>query len=175
MRSRLLLPALLCVATLFTLNCGESTPSAVDAPFRPSLQEQDLLSPIPGLVRCHRLPADSVTLTIGPAGGTLRVGPHVVSVPPGALASDVTITAVAPSSTLRSVRFQPTGLDLLIPATLTMSYEGCEPQVFLPTKRIALTTDDLRQILSFLGSVDDGSAQTVTGHLVHFSTYAVAW
>ena len=39
-----------------------------------------------GLLKCSQLPADTETQTIGAAGGTLTVGPHKLTIPPGAFA-----------------------------------------------------------------------------------------
>src|SRR2546430_14462801 len=46
-----------------------------------------------GLLQCSVMPSQSVKQTIGPAGGTLKIGPHILVVPPGALATRVTIAA----------------------------------------------------------------------------------
>jgi len=132
------------------------------------------LAPVSGLFTCTPLPADSASATIGPAGGVLRVGPHTLSVPAGALTVPVTITAVAPSDTVNRVRFQPEGLTFQQPATLTLSYANCDLSGALLPKRIAYTTDGL-EILSFLLSIDQPASQVVAGRLEHFSTYAVAW
>jgi hypothetical protein len=127
------------------------------------------------LLQCNPLPADSASETIGPEGGTLQVGVHSLSVPPGALETPVTISAVAPTGPVNSVQFEPSGLTFSQPATLTMSYANCGLLWSLIPKRIAYTTDDLLQILSYLVSVDHWRSQRVTGQVDHFSTYAVAW
>lgn len=148
------------------LSCGDRAPLAplpADALFGPT-----------GLLSCSPLPADSVTQTIGPEGGTLYVGAHRLSVPAGALLEPVTITAVAPSGTVNEVRFQPEGLTFARSAALTMSYANCDLLGSLLPKRIAYTTD-LLGILEYLPSVDNLFAQRVTGQLQHFSTYAIAW
>jgi hypothetical protein len=166
--TRFLLPALLGAVTLVALSCGEPTPVGVESP--------DLLAfpQAAGLLQCTPLPADSVTQTIGPEGGTLQVGPHTLSVPPGALADTVSITAVAPSDTVNRVQFQPAGLTFSQPAALTMSYANCKPLALGFPKQIAYTTDAL-DILEYISSLDDGSARAVTGQVEHFSEYAVAW
>jgi hypothetical protein len=168
------LSVLLGAVTLVVLSCGEPPPVGLDPPPPPS--QGDLLAPpsLGSLLQCSPLPYDSVTQTIGPEGGTLQVGPHTLSVPPGALAEPVSITAVAPSSSVRSVRFEPSGLTFGQPAALTMSYANCGPLTTLYPKRIAYTTDHL-EILSYLASFDNWPTLTVTGQLEHFSTYAVAW
>ncbi|HEY6209878.1 MAG TPA: hypothetical protein VIW28_12510 [Gemmatimonadales bacterium] len=174
---RFLFSALLGGATVAALGCGDHAPLAVHS--RASVPQAELPGwlPLPtGLLRCSPLPYDSVTATIGPEGGTLQVGLHSLSVPPGALDAPVSITAVAPSDTANRVRLQPEGLTFQRPASLALSYANCDLlgiEQPLP-KRIAQTTDDLT-ILGFLPSVDEVASQTVTGQLRHFSDYAVAW
>jgi hypothetical protein len=129
---------------------------------------------VPGLLTCTPLAYDSVSETIGPAGGSIQVGPHVLVIPAGALTSPVTISAVAPSDTVNQVRFQPEGLQFQRPAALTMSYSNCALLGLWLPHRVAYTTDAL-QILEYLLSVDNLPSHTVTGYVEHFSTYAVAW
>jgi len=159
---------------LAALSCAD-TPLGVrsHAPV-PQASLGDLLGSLTGVVPCSPLPADSVTQTIGPEGGTLQVGPHTLSVPAGALDAPVTITAVAPSDTVRRVHFEPAGLTFQKPASLTMSYAGCDPGPVPLPKRIVFTTD-LLQIIEYLQSVDSRPSDTVTGRLQHFSDYAIAW
>src|SRR4029077_2757231 len=127
-----------------------------------------------GLLQCSPLPPVSVTQTVGLAGGTIKVGPHTIVIPAGALRSTVTITAVAPSGTVNVVRFTPQGLTFQVPASLTMSYANCSLVGRLLPKKIAYTTDELR-ILELLPSLDLFSFRKVTAPLRHFSQYAVAW
>ncbi|PYO36115.1 MAG: hypothetical protein DMD71_01275 [Gemmatimonadetes bacterium] len=127
-----------------------------------------------GLLQCTPLPYASTTQVVGPTGGTIQVGPHTLVIPPGALVQNVTITAVAPSATVNSVRFTPQGLHFLAPAALTMSYSNCNLLGKLLPKRIAYTDDNLN-ILSYLISLDNLLSKKVTGKLDHFSRYAVAW
>lgn len=122
MRTTRFLPlALLAGATVAVSNCGDRSPLGVP---QARLVDQ-LLLPGGGLLSCSRLPYDSVTQTIGPAGGRVRVGPHTLSVPPGALPGWVSITAVAPPDTVNRVRFEPHGLAFEQAASLTMSYANC--------------------------------------------------
>ncbi|HYT70437.1 MAG TPA: hypothetical protein VEK78_03580 [Gemmatimonadales bacterium] len=160
---------------LAALSCADPSPLGVRsrAPV-PQASLGDLLGSLTGVVPCSPLPADSVTQTIGPEGGTLQVGPHTLSVPAGALDAPVTITAVAPSDTVRRVHFEPAGLTFQEPASLTMSYAGCDPGSVPLPKRIVFTTD-LLQIIEYLQSVDSRPSDTVTGRLQHFSDYAIAW
>src|ERR1700674_4413611 len=117
--TRCLLGALLAAVTLVALSCEAPTPVGVDSPAPPLLGDLILSPPPSGLLQCSSLPSASVTQTIGPEGGTLQVGPHTLSVPPGALAAPVSITAVATSDTVDRIEFQPAGLTFSQPAALT--------------------------------------------------------
>ena len=118
--------------------------------------------------------ADSATQIIGPAGGTIIVGPHSFTVPAGALDSAVAITAVAPSDALNRVVFQPSGLVFRVPATLTMSYANCGPLAQILPIHIVYV-DDLLNILYYVPSLGNPQSASVTGTVQHFSDYAVAW
>jgi hypothetical protein len=159
---------------LAVLSCAE--PSAPPSPPQALFDWPPPLPPPPtGLLSCTPLAADSVTQTIGPDGGAIQVGVHTLWIPAGAFDTPVTITAVAPSDTVRRVQFQPEGLTFLQPAWLTMSYADCNVLGSSLPKRIAYTTADLLLILEYLPSWDDLSGQTVTGQVQHFSDYALAW
>jgi hypothetical protein len=172
---RVLCSVLLGGAAGVAVGCGDVPPLGV--PSRtppPAASLEAALAPSADLLRCAPLAFDSVTQTIGPEGGFLAVGPHTLTVPPGALAEPVSITAVAPPDTVNRVTFQPAGLIFERPAYLAMSYANCGVLGDLLRTRIACTTDAL-EIVSFLPSLDDFSARQVTGLVRHFSTYAVAW
>src|SRR6266545_3911281 len=105
------------------------------------------------LLTCRPLRYDSVTKTIGPAGGEIAVGRNWLLVPRGALREPVRITAVAPSDTVTMVRFQPEGLRFEATALLVMKYDNCRvPKGVTP--RIALVTESL-SIIEVLASGDD--------------------
>jgi hypothetical protein len=176
------LSALILLAALGFVSCtGEDGPTGVRADVTPSplLGSGNGLLGTPlgsGLLACDSLPYASDSLTIGPAGGTLVLGPHTLTVPAGALAEPVLITGEAPAGTVNSVRLFPEGLHFAPgrPARLTLSYANCPLTGRLLPKRIAYTTD-LLQILSYVLSLDDLFHQKVSGSLDHFSRYAVAW
>jgi hypothetical protein len=155
-------------SVLALLGCGEpgvgpQSATRVRADWFPSF----------GLLACSPMPADSATATIDSTGGVIQIGPHTLRIPPGALSTPVTITAVAPSDTVNRIQFQPTGLLFREPVQLTMSYGNCGLLYGL-LPQVAYTTDAL-QILQILDSWADPFSQTVTAPLRHFSDYAVAW
>lgn len=127
-----------------------------------------------GLLSCNVQPPASASRVIGPAGGILQVGRHVLIVPPGALAAPVSITGVAPNDPYASVTFSPHGLEFERPALLTLDYSHCPAARINVFKRIAYTSDSL-DIISFLLSLDNLITMRITGRLDHFSRYAVAW
>lgn len=127
-----------------------------------------------GLLKCTPLPPATSTATIGPWGGSMRVGPHTFTVPAGALSQKVTITATLSADTVNAITFKPEGLQFARPASLTMSYANCNLIGILLPKHIAYTNDNYG-ILSLLVSLDNILARNVTGQVWHFSHYAVAW
>ncbi len=171
MKAKRFVPVALFGAALFAaLSCGDQAPTEP----RPDALLFGLVSPKLSLVTCAPLPYDSVTQTVGPAGGTIQVGAYSLVIPDSALDSAVTITAVAPSDTVNGVRFQPQGLHFNQKASLTMSYANCGIVGWLLPQHIAYTDDSLN-IIDFIPSVTDSLSQTVTGSVKHFSEYALAW
>ncbi len=125
---------------------------------------------------CDPLASTSVTQVIGRAGGSIRVGPHTLRVPQGALANAVSITAELDGDDgYNKIRFYPHGLKFRTPASLTMSYANCDvgDGSLLPYLQIVYKHAD--QIVEYEPSVADLAGRTVTGEITHFSNYAVAW
>jgi hypothetical protein len=175
--SRVFRLALLCGASLAILSCSDHSTASVTGTSATRAPEASLIGSLVQdlhLLNCSPLPYDSVTQTIGPQGGLLRVGPHSLLVPPGALDHDISITAVAPSGNLRYVRFQPEGLQFERPAALTLDYHNCSIVSTILPKQIVYVNDAL-QILERILSLDNAFSQTVTGQLKHFSGYIVAY
>jgi hypothetical protein len=180
--ARFKLSALLFGAIILSASCSESSPTKPIAP--PAAASPDLLGgllqPVDGLLQklglltCRPLPTVWAQQTIGPLGGVIKIGPHSLLVPPGALGNSVTISAVAPSGKVNAVQFEPAGLQFKHPALLTMSYSNCNILGSILPKHIAYTDDNLN-ILSYLLGIDNLFTQKVTGQLNHFSEYAMAW
>ena len=169
--------ALVAGAIAAAVSCADPSPLGLGSPVFEAVKGT-------GLVPCTQT-YDSVTQVIGPAGGLIAVGRHLVWVDTMALADTVRITAVAPADTLRWVRFQPDGLQFRTngagrSAILYTTYKDCGVPTS-DTLRIAQVTDSLG-ILGYLEtyaqvrrrSWSQGN-QYVYGVLHHFSQYAVAW
>jgi hypothetical protein len=177
------------VVTAIAFAC-DSSPTAVPTPFQGAVQSS--LKPPPttsststGLVPCSQS-YDSVTQVVGPLGGLIAVGHHVLWVDSLALAGPVSITAVAPAGATRWVRFSPDGLVFLtnsrtgLPAVVYTDYTGCGVPTST-TVRIAQVTDALgilgylQTYVKFNKNPWSQGQQYVAAVLLHFSNYAVAW
>lgn len=114
----------------------------------------------------------SETRTIGRDGGTIKVGPHTLTIPAGALSGYTRITATAPKGSYAEVEFAPHGLKFKRDVTLTISYAQCG--VLNGRPPVIVYADDDRNILEILKSSIDRSRETVTGKTDHFSSYILA-
>jgi hypothetical protein len=110
---------------------------------------------------------------IGPWGGTLRFGPHTLTVPAGALSADTWITATAPKGSYAEVQFQPHGLKFKRDVSVTISYAQCGLLNFRRPP-VMVYTDDNRTILEILESTLNRRNETITGKTDHFSSYILA-
>src|SRR5207247_9750494 len=114
--TRLRWAALVITAAAALVGCSEPPLGPAPAP------QADLIGSLlqaTGLLGCTPMPTATATQTVGPAGGVIRIGPHALSIPAGALNTPVTLTATAPSANLQPVRFQPQGPVFQPPATPT--------------------------------------------------------
>ena len=177
---RLSVAVAITLAALTTWSCGaDRTLTAPVAPPIASAQPANLLGIDLGgldigLLSCNVTTSYSASKTIGTGGGTLRVGPHTLVVPAGALASNVTITATAPRGRTVEVHFEPEGLRFSKPAPLTMRYSSCGLVNGLLLKVVYVDDDRQRRILEILPSLPNLLSRTVTAPLGHFSNYALA-
>ena len=158
-------------------SCSDRAPTAPAAPELAAPNASligDLLRPT-GLLKCSALPSASATQTIGRAGGSIQVGPHILRIPAGALDKATTITATLDNNRgVNGIIFEPEGLQFDSPAYLTMSYANCNLLGKLLPKRIAYTSN-LLDVLEYLLSIDNLFTKRVTGRVDHFSEYVIAW
>ena len=173
-------------AVLAVFGCQDGAPVEPHAPAappaaQPAQPSTSLLDPlggvlrtVTGLVSCRPLPPASTTATIGWGGGTISVGPHVLTIPRGALWHDVTITASIPFDQVNRVHFEPHGLEFHQPATLSMSYANCGLVTWLLPHHIAYVDGNLN-ILELLSGTLNLWHQSINADIGHFSDYAIAW
>src|SRR5438128_3498775 len=183
---RWLIPvALLAGASAAASSCSD--PSPVGVTTSPMLAAQKVGGS--HLLSCPVAVYDSVTKVIGPAGGILVAGGHVLVVDSLALSTPVSITAVAPSQSVNLVRFRPEGLKFKngvhgIGALVATNLDNCNvhPNQVL---QVVNVTDSLT-ILGYLQAPTSTDSAVVVkyktylgslwvgGLLHHFSNYAVA-
>jgi hypothetical protein len=178
--ARLRHPLVAIAALVVGLGCTTSPPTGPEQPAAPQWRVGGGVGKAPGvlsdlLLECTPLAAERVAKQIGPEGGTVQVGPHLLEIPAGALTRKTRISAeIVPDST-SSVKFGPSGLVFATPARLTLSYAHCQGAAnSLVNRRIAYTTDAL-QVLKLLPTADVKEKKAVAAPLDHFSRYAVAW
>jgi hypothetical protein len=176
LRSRLIFVATLAVAgtiAWFTTGCHD--PNNATSPTNPNLRGSVLGDQVP--TQLFACAADSIevsdTATIGALGGTINFGPHSLMIPPGALLTPTLITATMPADGHLTAQLQPSGLQFLLPATLTLGYGQCNPA---PSSSLSIVylSGPLGQILDWLPSVLNLNTNTVSAPIAHFSTYAGA-
>jgi len=183
---RSLMPiALLLGVAAAGMNCSDPSPLGVESTTLAARR----VAPT-RLISCPVLAYDSVTQVIGPAGGVLIAGGHVLLVDSLALTSPVSITMVAPSQSVSVVRFRPEGLKFRngvhgIGALVATSVDNCgvHPNQVLQVVNVS----DSLNILSYLQAPSTTDSVVVMkyktylgslwvgGVLRHFSNYAVAW
>ncbi len=183
---RWLIPLALLAASAAAWSCSDPSPLGVTTP--PMLAAQKVGGG--RLLSCPVAAYDSVTQVIGPAGGILVAGTHVLVVDSMALTSPVSITAVAPSQSVNLVRFRPEGLKFRpgvhgIGALVATNLDNCgvHPNQVLQIVHV----DDSLSILGYLQAPTSTDSAVVVkyktylgslwvgGLLHHFSNYAVAW
>jgi hypothetical protein len=125
-----------------------------------------------GFTECPAERTQSGSAYIGSAGGTVKVGPHRLQVPRGALSKTVLIKAVAPAGDYAQIKFEPEGLKFKRPTSLVMSYDGCRIEE-LSDLRVVFVNDSL-EIVEVLPTTTDTRSETATSNLEHFSRYMLA-
>src|ERR1043165_1276753 len=167
-RSRMFLNTILGV--VIAAGACSPAPEALAGPgapsFRLSLADARLAS-------CTPLPAETVTMVLGPQGGTMNIGPHTLTLAKGALQNTVTITAEIVADNANYIKFSPEGLQFGSGAKLEMSYRNC-PGVTIKNLSVVYADDALTP-LEVLTSKADPKNRTVSAPLAHFSIYAIAW
>jgi|SRR5918992_633220 hypothetical protein len=125
-----------------------------------------------GFSDCPADETQSGSAYIGSSGGTVKVGPHRLYVPRGALKQTVRIRGVAPAGDYAQIKFEPEGLKFRQPAKLVMSYDGCQISD-LEKLRIVYANENL-EIVEVLQTATDRRNETATTSLEHFSRYLLA-
>jgi hypothetical protein len=152
-------------ATLIAACSDEAT-----APSAPALA---MAGTWPATITPCTQPYGASSVWIGPKGGRVKAGGHILNIPAGALNAPTLITMETPSGNVGHVVFGPEGLTFNndYPAHLVMSYQNC---VVTPNaiQQVAYTSATLK-ILETQPSVSDPATLTVDAKLTHFSDYVI--
>lgn len=129
-----------------------------------------------GLISCDVKETTYGAAWIGPSGGVVRVGPHALVIPRGALTSYTRIRGTAPKGKTVLVDFEPHGLKFAQSTALALSYKECGLTGTLLGGLLldVVYVDDRQSILEVLPSLNDLLNQRVIGRVDHFSGYALA-
>lgn len=125
------------------------------------------------ILRCEPRAAAYGAKAIGPKGGEIKVGDHLLTVPAGALDRTVTIGVLAPTGPRAELEFQPHGLTFREPVEVRISYKGCI--VPADADLSVLYVGNGWRVLEQLPSHDKKAAEAVTGLTDHFSGYTIGW
>lgn len=128
---------------------------------------------VPSPARCD--PAEKVVAsgTFGPDGGVLRIGSSYLSIPPGALSAQVTITGRSLGDGSSTIQFQPEGLRFRRPAGLVLSSDGCRiPPGAAPS---VVYLGAAGEVVEDIPASYDHRRRRVAAPIHHFSGYAIAF
>jgi hypothetical protein len=123
--------------------------------------------------------ATSASKVIGPEGGTLRLGPHRLDVPPMAVSGNVTFTMSYASMTGIGVDCGPSPYTFNIPVQLTLSYANTQydphsGNAALTPASLAIFYQSTTGAVEEMPSTVDQNGMRVTASVGHFSRYIIA-
>ena len=130
-------------------------------------------------LRCEPLKPKTERKVVGPKGGELQIGPHLLVIPQGALSQEVAISGRTGGGPAVDVQFEPHGLQFAEPVTLTLSYKHCilpsDPTLEVGYYGTVGSGDGLgsRRVLELPPSLQDKDGDQVSALTDHFSGYAL--
>lgn len=194
MRQRSLTFGLTFAAAAAFAGCGDAPPSA-PAPDGPAFAHTPGHGTGRNKLRVLKQDKDrtktvSVTKTIGKTGGHLTADGVTLTIPAGALDSDVEITVTVPKGSYVEAHFEPHGLEFAEAATLRMDVKGALPEqageaAVDVTGKVQKDIQSGLQGVYFEGTLgEDAVAKEILGAVVegdratmkirHFSGYCMA-
>lgn len=184
---RNLLPVLALLVALSA--CAEEQPAAEQpqaqiAPSEVVQEEEPVPEPPAGAVLCEQPAQDSPVVEIGPNGGYVSVGRHLLSVPPGAVSGRVPFQMRQPQAPYVVVQVGPHGHQFSRSSFLVVSTAGCQdPDPSRPYKVVRWTRGAWEDVPQATLTItprgrQDGMATvqeiTAVGQLDALSNYAIA-
>jgi hypothetical protein len=128
---------------------------------------------------CPSSEAFTTSSVVGPLGGLLEIGGVSVSIPVGALLSDVNVILTVPASNNMEIDVTVEGTQSFLfelPITVTVSYQRCRLGLFSFFRPISAWHFDpeTRELLERMPSIDNKLLRTVTFTTGHLSGYILA-
>ena len=131
------------------------------------------------LVVCPTSETRTTHALIGPLGGTLSLGATTVGIPSGALSVPTLITLTIPASQYMEIDVRANDLTSFIfnkAVGVRIDYSRCtDPALARARLNVWHIDAATKELLEFMGGVDDKAAHTVTFTTGHLSAYAIAF
>lgn len=124
-------------------------------------------------LRCEPFKNQVETRRIGPKGGEIKIGEHVLTIPAGALAADVEISMSQKAGPAVDIDFEPHGLRFAKPVEMSLSYKSCIVPDAAPLGVVYV--ENGWKILQTMPSTDKRASSSISALTDHFSGYVVAW
>lgn len=129
------------------------------------------------LLDCPSSVTRSTSGEVGLLGGVVSLAGTLVSVPPEALLSPITLEIGIPASQHLLVELGVNGQEhwqFLLPVTVTIDYSRCRVGLFAPPVTVWNVDPETGELLEHMGGVDNRLLRKVTFLTDHFSGYAIA-
>lgn len=168
--------ALIGAATLFSISaCSDGVAPDLLAP-----SDVSAASTTYGhtLIECPVNEAKSATETLTAQGGVLRLDGHELRLPLGAITAPKKFELAAPVSNYMEIRIRAGGGDSFTferPATITIDYSRCtRSNIDKDPLSVWKIDPETKELLHYLGGVDDKEARTITFQTDSLSTFSIA-
>ena len=164
----------LAIGTIFACRAPDAAAPPRSKSLGASRHQSNDAGNAPGtLVACAKRATFSDSAEFGPNGGTLRVGPNRLIIPPGALTDRVTISGTIVGDTVAFLQFQPEGLHFKKPAGLILDATDCN----VPDDSVAdvVYLNERGEIAERIEATYSNAWHTVAAPIEHFSGYAIAF
>lgn len=161
------------VAAVGVAGCSEAADPAAPGPDAPSLASTG-----PVLIECPVAETTYTTGTIGAKGGSVRLHNHELRVPSQAVTSPKDFRVEAAASNYMELGVRAAGHDSFQfrkTATITIDYSRCTRDNIDHYQLSVWQIDPVtKELLEFMGGVDDKATRTITFETNHLSTFSIA-
>lgn len=132
----------------------------------------------PTLVVCPANAEESVTGTLKAIGGTISLRNHALRLPALAVSVPTDFRVATPVSNYMELEVKAVGLDSFIfnrTGTITIDYSRCtRSNVDKAPLSVWQIDPETKELIEYMGGVDDKEARTVTFQTDHLSTFSIA-